>query len=369
MSARLWFDKIRVDEDDYIKASPGFLMGMLNAASTIVGLVAICGIDIERTITRCLRSSDDSMTVFVASSVESLCSLITLTYGVYRLFGINPSKEKTILFPEFFGEYTSWYQDKDFVGQYGVETSSLKPMGKNPQDDFNSVASKTLQLMRTHIINVFGAITRLCIGVDNVRKLWNVKNVRGIDSKNRLSPEVIFLADGGANPWTIENLASDESTLRYNNIANDLDKKYFMKVMNPGNPFSEPAEEQLLYSRDVGVMVSTENNTPRNVFCRRSNKTSKDSLSQNEAKREKANQEAFEIATSADPSFLLTIPCSKAPLNKYLSSTLILLKERVKSRLGPNQMAMIDNAIVRLETSTKEYIEDDIFEEDGYELL
>ncbi|CAG4990021.1 unnamed protein product [Parnassius apollo] len=134
-----WFSKLvnRVDGEDYIPTSPGFLMGMLNAASTTVGLIAICGIDIPNTITKSLRSSDDSMTVFVADTIQALATLIGLTYSVYRLFGINPNKEKTILFPESYGEYTSWYQDGDFVGQYGVETSSLKPMGKNPQDDFN----------------------------------------------------------------------------------------------------------------------------------------------------------------------------------------------------------------------------------------
>lgn len=276
------------------------------------------------------------------------------------------------MFPEFFAEYTSWYQDKEFVGQYGVETSSLKPMGKNPQDDFNSVASNTLQLMRTHIINVFGAITRLCVGVDNVGRLWNVKSARGMESKGKLSKGVVFLADGGKNPWTIESLASDESTLRYNNIISDKDREYFMKVMNPGNPFSEPAEEQLLYNKDVGIMVSTEDNTPRNVFCyiRRSNKTSKDTLSMNEAKIEKANQAAFEIIlTSVDPSFLLTIPCSKAPLNKYLSSTLILLKEKVKDRFSNEQMRLINRAIIKLEDSQKVVVPESGMCDEDYDLL
>lgn len=33
--------------------------------------------------------------------------------------------------------------------------------------------------MRTHIINVIGAITRITVGVDNVRKLWNIKEKYG----------------------------------------------------------------------------------------------------------------------------------------------------------------------------------------------
>lgn len=148
---REWFKKLegKIDENDYIPASPGFLMGMLNAASTTMGLVAIGGVRLSNTVVRSLRSSDDSMTVFVAESIPKLANLICLAYSSYRLFGINPSTEKTILFPEKFGEYTSWFQDTDFVGQYGVETSSLKPVGQNPQDDFNSLVATTLQLFRT----------------------------------------------------------------------------------------------------------------------------------------------------------------------------------------------------------------------------
>lgn len=197
----------------HVTASPGFLMGMMNACSTTMGLIAINGISINNTIIRSLRSSDDSMTVFVADSIRNLAGLISLVYSIYRFFGINPSKEKTILFPEGYGEYTSWFQDGDFVGQYGVETSSLKPVGANPQDDFNAVAANTLQLMRTQIINVFGALSRIVIGCDNVRKLWNIKKHRY--SNLEINEGLRFLADGGNNPWTIENLAVDEATLRY----------------------------------------------------------------------------------------------------------------------------------------------------------
>lgn len=116
-------------------------------------------------------------------------------YSVYRLFGINPSKEKTMLFPEGYGEYTSWYQDGEFVGQYGVETSSLKPGGKNPQDDFNGVSANTLQLLRTNIINSLGAIARISIGIDNVRRLWNIK--KRVEARKNIDESVIFLSDGG----------------------------------------------------------------------------------------------------------------------------------------------------------------------------
>ncbi|CAB3237606.1 unnamed protein product [Arctia plantaginis] len=106
---------------------------------------------------------------------------------------------------------TSWFQDGDFVGQYGVETSSLKPIGANPQDDFNAVAATTLQLLRTQIINAFGAISRLIIGCDNVKRPWNVKKIEY--QYLRASDEMRFLTDGGNNPWVIENIAVDEATI------------------------------------------------------------------------------------------------------------------------------------------------------------
>lgn len=43
---REWFEKVKdkLEEGDYIKASPDFLMGMLKAASTTIGLIPIFGI-------------------------------------------------------------------------------------------------------------------------------------------------------------------------------------------------------------------------------------------------------------------------------------------------------------------------------------
>lgn len=46
------------------------------------------------------------------------------------------SPAKTFVFLFGFGEYTSWYQDGEFVSQYGVETATLPPQGKMPSDDF-----------------------------------------------------------------------------------------------------------------------------------------------------------------------------------------------------------------------------------------
>lgn len=83
-----WFSdsNIVIDQDGYIASSPGFLMGMLNAASTTIGLVAIYGVEIKNTVVRSLRSSDDSMTVFVADTTANLCSLIQTIIIVCTVF-------------------------------------------------------------------------------------------------------------------------------------------------------------------------------------------------------------------------------------------------------------------------------------------
>lgn len=102
--------------------------------------------------------------------------------------------------------------------------------------------------------------------------------------------------------------------------------------------------------------MSTDDSTPRNVFCyiRRSNRTNKNEMSKMEAEVEKCNQEAFEIATSIDPSFLLTIPNSKTPLNKYLSSSLMLLKEKLKEKLTMEEIELIETSIIKLTSSDQE---------------
>lgn len=345
-----WFNKIKnlIDKEDYLTASPGFLMGMLNAASTTVGLIPILGFEQELTRVKSLRSSDDSMTSFTANGGDELIKLIKTIYNIYRLFGINPSKEKTIIFPPGYGEFTSWYQDQVFIGQCGVETSSLKPEGINLQDDLNSSISSTLNLMRTYTINAFGAISRIGIAINNCKRLWNVKPNPWLQEVNT---EAIFIGDGGMNPWVIENLALDEATIRYHNISTEADRKYFMRVMNSQNPFSEAPEEELLFSKDIGTLVTAVRETPRNAFTfvKKSNRTNKTFMSEKDSIFEKANQEAFEIATNIDPSLLVKIPNSKTKLKDFLSSNLILSREEMN--LTESEVKLIESAILTLQES------------------
>ena len=100
-------------------------------------------------------------------------------------------------------------------------------------------------------------------------------------------------------------------------------------MMSPDNPFSEPAEEELLFSKDLGTLVSSQRNTPRNAhtFVRRTNRTQQSNDKESNIEFERANQEAFEVATTVDPSLILSIPNSKTSLSTYISSNIDIAKE------------------------------------------
>lgn len=80
------------------------------------------------------------MTVYCVECVEHMAELIELDRKNLKLLRINLSPDMTFIFDHGYGEYTSWFLDGDLVSQYGVETSAMRPQGKNPHDDFNSVA-------------------------------------------------------------------------------------------------------------------------------------------------------------------------------------------------------------------------------------
>lgn len=122
-----------------------------------------------------LRSSDDSMTLFLSSTPELLGRVIEINRKCLKLHGINLSESKTMIFDEGYGEFTSWFQDGAFVAQYGVETSTLRPQGKNPSDDFYTIAKSTSVSQQRLEINPFGAESKIKIGVANCRRLWKIK--------------------------------------------------------------------------------------------------------------------------------------------------------------------------------------------------
>jgi hypothetical protein len=122
-----------------------------------------------------MRSSDDSMSKYLSMSPETNRDCIETNKRNLEMVGINMSLEKTFMFKDGYGEYTSWYMDSGFVSQFGVETSAIRPQGKNPPDDFHSIATGTSTALSTLTINPLGAQARLRIGMDNVRRLWRIK--------------------------------------------------------------------------------------------------------------------------------------------------------------------------------------------------
>lgn len=200
---REWFSKcipyMRL-HGQYLKASPGgMLMGMHNALSTTVGLAAVMHrMDPMTSHTVTLRSSDDSMSLYLTSDPLQLGPNIEIERKSLKLLGINLSLSKSMIFGKGYGEYTSWFQDGEFVAQYGVETSTLRPQGRNPMDDFYSIAKGAAVSQQRLEMNPMGAYSKIILGVDNCRRLWRIE--KSPNQREGISGNVLLLADGPHGP-------------------------------------------------------------------------------------------------------------------------------------------------------------------------
>lgn len=177
-NTKKWFEKIERYRygENYVLSSSGMLMGMLNAASTTMGLIPVMfGIDPGKAKVTTLRSSDDSMSLFVAIDTQELLKAIEIDRRALKMVGINTSVEKTWFFRKNYGEFTSWYCDETFLSQYGVETSTLRPQGKNPYDDCHTIAKSTAVGLQQMSLNHMGADCKIRVGIDNVRRLYKIK--------------------------------------------------------------------------------------------------------------------------------------------------------------------------------------------------
>lgn len=151
------------------------------------------------------------MTVFSGTNKLLLLRNVQWLYDNLKLMGINVSQKKTRFFRFKFGELTSWYMDGDFTAQYGVETSALRPVGTNPADNFHAVASQAATSLRGGTTNLFGAQARLCLGVNNCRRLWKIDRSPG--KRPNVSSKVQVLSDGGDSPWNWSNCHLPEIVL------------------------------------------------------------------------------------------------------------------------------------------------------------
>lgn len=150
-----------------------------------------------------LRSSDDSMSLFVGPDTEALLESIEKDRKVLKMIGVNTSAEKTWFFKRGYGDITSWYCDGAFLSQYCVETSTIRPQGKNPYDDCHSIAKSTAIGLQQMSLNHFGAECKIRIGIDNVRRLYRA-TIGGVSSPG-VSTKLQLIADGGKKIWDTSN--------------------------------------------------------------------------------------------------------------------------------------------------------------------
>lgn len=320
--SQVWIEQIldKLDPDGYVSVSTGMLMGMMNAGSTNYATAA-CNYRMQNDPSKkatTLRSSDDSMTVFLGSNGPQLQACLQMSMTNLKLAGINISPKKSFYYPLYYGEYTSWYQDGTFVSQYGVETASMRPQGKNPPDDFNNIAKGTAVSQQTLTINPVGATARLVLGIDSVRRLYRIN--RNPIKRPGVSDYVLMLSDGGASPWDCMNCHLEETCLKERLASTQEEKEYLLRIRNPDNPVSATPEEEITYSKDTNALTIGYVETPRTVFhyMRRTNRTANNSVKKDMFEVEKANSAALKIVNDVDPTTLFKAPTVGTPMHEHI---------------------------------------------------
>nr|URY50684.1 PB1 protein [Quaranjavirus sp.] len=338
-------------DEGYLKAPYGMLMGMLNATSTTMVLATVNWRKQHGTDCKSARSSDDSMTSFSATTSKDLLCNIQRVYDNMKLMGVNISEKKSRFFRLGFGEVTSWYQDGEFGGQYGVETSALRPVGNNPADDFHSIASQTATSLRTGTTNKFGAQARLCIGIDNCRRLWKINQEFG--KRPGVSGKVQVLSDGGRNPWNWSTCHLPEIPLKERFVETEEEKTYLLRVMNPDNPFTGGPTELTTYSVELGQLVDVEMDIPRNLFNlqKRSNATRRSLLRKEEDNFKKVCTEITEVFEAVDPVSALITPRTTTKMSQSLAHQLSAERGALRSagvEFTNEELMEIDRAVTLL---------------------
>lgn len=310
-----------VDGDGYLLVNPGMLMGMHNALSSTIGAPASSYQQDQMVQVATLRSSDDGTTGYIAPNCDMLAISVLMEIRALKLLGINLSQDKTFYFPFGFSEYTSWYMDGAFVSQYGVETSTLRPQGKNPPDDFHNIAITAAVAQQTQQrleINTMGAEAKIRIGIDNCRRLWRI--VKGGSPRHGISPAVQVLSDGGLNPFNCSLCHIEETAIKKLEITNDAEQRYMDKIRSQFHPFSAPPSEEITYSVDRGALVTVQTETPRTPFnfIKGSNRTNRGTGLANQAAVEKIHNEAVQIVETADVTTMIRHPSTPVSMAAYV---------------------------------------------------
>lgn len=291
-TTREWYGKVKhlISEDrKFIRCSPGMLMGMLNAASTTLGMIP-ANYRMDNTVMKviCMRSSDDSMTKYMSKDGPSNIQCISQNKQNLSLAGINLSPDKTFFFMEGFGEYTSWYLNGGFVSQFGTEIPSIRPQGKNPGDDLFFCAKSTSVSFQTLTINHLGASAKLRLGTKAIKDVWRLP-ATGSNPRENVSLEVQMIEDGGRSLWNCVNCHINQYVSKERLVKTIEEKNYLLRIINPDNPFSGEIEEEMTYSKKKGTLDIELVETPRMIFnfVKKSNRTFKGEMKESQAEKEK----------------------------------------------------------------------------------
>nr|QEM39320.1 PB1 [Guadeloupe mosquito quaranja-like virus 3] len=322
-----WFEemlKLR-EGNNYIRASPGMLMGMMNAGSTTLGLITVNYYHDGRGSMKTLRSSDDSMTIHAGPDRQALKVSMDKQYCEMKVSAISLSPKKTLIFANKYGEFTSWFQDGKLVSQFGPETTTLRPAGQNPHDDFYLAAKNVSVSLLNCASNPIGAEIKLALGVSNVRSLYRIQLRQDDEIVSRLTR---VLADGGYNCWDVGNCHLEETSLKMQLTPPEY-RGYFNKIRDPRNPFATSVEEQTYYDKELGALQVDFLDNPRTVFSysKRGNRASIQKVAGSNAESERAAQQALEIITSLDHTTTLITPREATLSGVYCVAGMMLLRE------------------------------------------
>lgn len=334
----------------YLEASPGMLMGMHNTLSTTVGLVPVNALHHAASMMKVLRSSDDSMSMHAGATEEEVLLSTDIQYFELKKAGIAMSFKKTALYRERYGEFTSWFQDGKLVSQFGPETTTLRPLGRNPYDDTFAVAKGTAVSLLNCASNPFGAEVKLSLGIHNVRSLYRIKRVQDDDIPGA---KVRVVADGGDSPYCVSNCHLDESVLK-EKLHGQGFEGYFLKIRNPLNPFSRPLEETTYFNRDLGTLTTDFMDIPATIFSymRRGNRTLGEKGAKSNAQSEEEAQKVVEVINELDYSTALRIPVEGTLCADFCKTNLLLLRGDLQ--LNDEEQAIFSAALSTLETGTSQ---------------
>lgn len=341
-----------IEEGRFLNASPGMLMGMHNTLSTTVGLVPVNMLHESGSLCKVLRSSDDSMSMHAGSNEEEVMWSIDLLYMELKLNAIAMSPKKTMVFKERFGEFTSWFQDEKLVSQFGPETTTLRPLGRNPYDDVFGAAKGTAVSLLNCSSNPFGAEVKLTLALNNIRSLYSIHRVPLSDQPGRM---VRVVADGGNSPYCIANCHLDESVIKEHLFGSGFDS-YFEKIRNPLNPFSRGTEETVYFSKDIGALATDFMDTPATVFSyvKRGNRTVKCKTGISNAQSEEEAQKVVDLINNLDYSTALRIPHEATSSAEFCKTNLMLLRGTLD--LTPEEQQAFDCAVRSLETGESQKV-------------